>query len=92
MVHNPEVAGSIPAGALFSVQMRRGAKAAHRKVSDAQLRRDTNTHSTAGAEYMVLQVRIPPGPLFTNCGAGPRFSLVSEGLGNSSAHNFVECR
>jgi hypothetical protein len=60
------------------------------KVSDAQLRRDTNTRSTAGAEYMALQVRIPPGPLFKNCGAGPRLLPVSNGLGNSSAHNFVE--
>ena len=91
MVHNPEVAGSSPAGAHMRMQMRRGAKVARRKVSDAQLRRNTNTHSTAGAEYMALQVRIPPGPLFTNCGAGPRLSPVSDRLGNFSAHNFVEC-
>ena len=91
MVHNPEVAGSSPAGAPFQVQMRRGAKVARRSGSDAQLRRDTNTHSTAGAEYMALQVRIPPGPLVTNCGAGPLSSPVSDGLGNFSAHNFVEC-
>ena len=48
--------------------MRRGAKAARRKVSDALLRRDKNTHSTAGAEYMakdgnVERVQIPPRPL-----------------------------
>ena len=28
---------------------------------DSQCRNDT--HSTAGVEYMVLQVRFPPGPL-----------------------------
>ena len=68
MVHNPEVAGSSPAGALQQMPMRRGAKAARRNVSNAQLRRDTNTHSTAGAEYMakdgnVERVQIPPRPL-----------------------------
>ena len=91
MVHNPEVAGSSPAGARFQVRMRCGAKAARRNVPNTQLRRDINTHSTAGAEYMALQVRIPPGPLFTNCGAGPRLLPVSNESGNFSAHNFVEC-
>ena len=71
MVHNPEVAGSSPAGALIQVRMRRGAKVARRRVSDAQLRRDTNTHSTAGAEYMAMQVRIPPGPLSRTVGPDP---------------------
>jgi hypothetical protein len=40
---------------------------------------------------MVLQVRIPPGPLFKNCGVGPRLLPVSDRLGNFSAHNLVEC-
>jgi len=63
MAHNPEVAGSIPASAVYKQRFALWSNGSSPYVSDAQLRWDTKTHSTAGLEYMAMQVRFPPGPL-----------------------------
>ena len=63
MAHNPEVAGSIPASAISKQRFALWSNGSSPYVSDTQLRWDTKTHSTAGLEYMAMQVRFPPGPL-----------------------------
>ena len=69
MAHNPEattlraVPGSIPASAISKQRFALWSNGSSPYVSDAQLRWDTKTHSTAGSEYMAMQVRFPPGPL-----------------------------
>jgi hypothetical protein len=58
--------GSNPTGAIAARSQRRSSMAEHRNVSDHNfVGRLNNTRSTAGAEYMAKQVRLPPGPLGT---------------------------
>ena len=104
MVHHPRVAGSSPATSAYkhrrcSSNGRAAYISGHNLVGHVY--NNTNipthsvgndTHSTAGVEYMVLQVRFPPDPL-RNTSMGPdlviRACAVSQGF--ALPHNFVEC-
>ena len=75
MVFNPRVAGSSPAASAFkqrrcSSNGRAAYISGHNLVGHVYNNTNilthsvgNNTRSTAGVEYMVLQVRFPPGPL-----------------------------